>query len=146
MTSQALIRIGTIVHRFLYRFSGGRIGSGGQGRRFLLLTTTGRKTGKQRTVPLLYVPDGENLVVVASNGAAAWDPAWWMNLKHNPRANIQVGRLVKTVRAEKASGEERRRLWAILTKVYPPYEGYEKRTTREISVVILRPGGNQGDA
>jgi deazaflavin-dependent oxidoreductase (nitroreductase family) len=140
MTSQKLIRIVSVVHRFLYRLTGGAIGGGRRGSQFfLLLTTTGRKTGKERTVPLLYLPDGENMVVVGSNGGADRDPSWWVNLKHNPRAKVQVGRPVKAVRAEKARAEERARLWPLLVEAYPGYDGYEKRLSREIPVVILRP-------
>jgi len=73
--------------------------------------TTGRKSGRPRTIPLLYLPDGENLVVVASNGGTAGDPAWWLNLADDPEANVEVGGRKLRVRAEEAEGEERRRLW-----------------------------------
>ena len=105
----------------------------------LLLTTTGRKTGRWRTSPLLYLEDGENMVVVASNGGAPKHPAWWLNLEANPEATVELGSRKLRVRAEKAGGEKRRRLWARLVEMYPAYEDYQRRTTREIPVVILRP-------
>ena len=105
----------------------------------LLLTTIGRKTGRRRTTPLLYLENGENMVVVASNGGAPKHPTWWLNLEANPEATVEVGRRKLRVRAEKAGGEERRRLWTRLVEMYPAYEDYQKRTTREIPVVVLCP-------
>ncbi len=103
----------------------------------LLLTTIGRKTGKKRTTPLLYLSDGNNFVVVASNGGRPKDPSWFFNLRKNPSAKIQVKKVVSNVRARQASPEEKSRLWPLLTKMYPTYNNYQKRTTREIPVVIL---------
>src|SRR3989304_3769840 len=87
-----LIKSWSAMHEFWYRISGGLIG-GRFGRvRMLLLTTTGRKSGRRRTTPLLYLEDGGNLVVIASNGGNPTHPAWWLNLKSEPRAEVQVGR------------------------------------------------------
>ncbi len=127
-------------HAFWYRVSGGRILRKMRGADVLLLTTTGRRTGKNRTTPLIYVQDGENLGIVASNGGRDHDPAWWTNLQHNPRAQVQVKGNRKTVTAEKAGPEDTTRLWSMLTKVYPAYDDYQKKTKRTIPVVILRPG------
>src|SRR5690242_15137204 len=128
-------RMFTGFHNFLYRLTGGAIG----GRMFnspvMLLTTTGRKTGKQRTTPLLYLRDGDNLATVASNGGSDRPPTWWLNLKSNPEAQIQIGRKVTRVRAEQASPDEKSRLWPLLTSMYPTYNEYQKKTTREIPVV-----------
>lgn len=136
---QTMQRTVTGAHALLYRLSGGSIG----GRMFnaptLLLVTTGRKTGKQRTTPLLYLADGDNLVLVASNGGADWSPSWWVNLKSNPKAQVQIGRQVKQVTARQASPEEKSRLWPSLTAMYPGYANYQQRTTRDIPVVILEP-------
>lgn len=105
----------------------------------LLLTTTGRKSGKKRTIPLLYLEDGENLVVVASNGGTATHPSWWLNLRVDPEATVEIGGRKLRVRAEKALPEEKERLWPRLVAMYGGYEAYQRRTDREIPVVVLRP-------
>jgi deazaflavin-dependent oxidoreductase (nitroreductase family) len=112
----------------------------------LLLTTAGRKSGKERTVPLLYLEDGENMVVVASNGGSPNHPAWWLNLEANPEATVEIASRKLRVRAEKASPEERERLWPGLVAMYAGYEGYRRRTDREIPIVLLKPirGTSQG--
>jgi len=127
-------------HTFWYRASGGRILTKMHGADVLLLTTTGRKTGKKRTTPLIYVQDGDNLAIVASNGGRDRDPTWWTNLQHNARAQVQVKRERKTMTAEKAGPEDNVRLWSMLTKAYPAYDDYQKKTKRTIPIVILRPG------
>jgi len=119
--------------------SGGRIAGRFRGAPVLLLTTIGRKTGKRRTTPLFHVKDGQNKVVIASNGGRDKDPSWWSNLKRNPDAEVQVGNETEKVRARKASSEEKKRLWLMLTKVYPTYDDYQRKTSREISLVILEP-------
>ena len=139
MPSRTLIRCVSATHRFWYRLTGGAIGGKLGKAPMLLLTTTGRKSGRRRTTPLLYLADGENMVVIASNGGSDRDPGWWVNLKHNPRAEVQVRRARKTVTAEKASAEEKGRLWPLITDMYGGYEGYQRRTTRDIPVVILKP-------
>jgi deazaflavin-dependent oxidoreductase (nitroreductase family) len=129
----------TGTHAAIYRASGGKV----VGRMFnspvLLLITTGRKTGRERTTPLLYLEDGENLVVVASVGGAPKHPDWYWNLKANPEARVEIGDRTLRIRAEEASGEEKRRLWARLVEMYPPYEDYQRRTKREIPILVLRP-------
>jgi deazaflavin-dependent oxidoreductase (nitroreductase family) len=129
----------TGTHAAIYRASGGKV----VGRMFnspvLLLITTGRKTGRERTTPLLYLEDGENLVVVASVGGAPKHPDWYWNLKANPEARVEIGDRTLRIRAEEARGEEKRRLWARLVEMYPPYEDYQRRTKREIPVLVLRP-------
>jgi len=103
----------------------------------LLLTTTGRKTGKQRTTPLLYVEDDGRYVVIGSVGGAPKHPAWYLNLGGNPAATIQLGRRKLQVTAKTAEPEERARLWARATRMYSGYDGYQAKTGREIPVVIL---------
>ena len=105
----------------------------------LLLTTTGRKSGKQRTLPLLYLEDGGRYVVIASVGGAPKHPAWYLNLLANPTATIEVGRRKLAVSATTASAEERARLWPLAVQMYSGYDDYQAKTSREIPVVILAP-------
>lgn len=129
----------TGIHEFWYRATNGVIGGNLLGAKVLLLTTTGRKSGKRFTTPLTYLDDGDNIVVIASNGGAATDPDWWRNLKGDPRALVQVGGRHKELRAEAADGAERDRLWAAITARHPIYRRYESATKRQIPIVVLRP-------
>ena len=106
----------------------------------LLLTTTGRRSGKARTTPLTFFRDGSDLVVIASNGGADRPPDWSLNLQQNPRAVVQIGTDKVTVQATTASPEERERLWVGITAAYPGYAAYQEKTTRRIPVLILTPG------
>ena len=126
-------------HTALYRATGGIVGAHAAGLCGLLLTTTGRRSGEPRTVALTYVPDGDDYVVVASNGGADRHPAWWLNLERTPRATVQVGRTVVPVVAHAADPHERARLWPKLTAANPFYARYEQLTERPIPVVVLRP-------
>jgi deazaflavin-dependent oxidoreductase (nitroreductase family) len=132
-----LQRAFTNLHVLLYQLSGGAIGGRMGKSPVLLLTTTGRKTGKLRTTPLLYLADGDRFVVPASNGGSTKHPTWWLNLLSNKDAVIQVKRQKIRVRAQLASTEERQGLWERLVAMYPAYADYQKRTRREIPVVIL---------
>ena len=124
---------------FLYNVSGGRIG-GKMGKvPVLLLTTTGRKTGKKRTLPLIYIMDGSAYVITASAGGADKNPGWFFNIRSNPQATIQVKDKHIKVMAEIAGQEKKSELWARLVEVAPNFAGYEKRTSREIPMVILHP-------
>jgi len=127
----------TRVHRWLYLRSQGRIGASAGGLRFLLLWHVGRKTGRRRAAPLLYVEDEGRFVVVASNAGDPRDPAWWQNLRARPDAEIQVGSERMSVRAREAVGAERERLWAELVAVNPQYPDYQRRTRRPIPIVVL---------
>jgi len=127
-------------HVWLYRSTRGRVGARiGNNLPVLLLTTTGRKSGKRRTTPLLYVEDGGRYVIVASVGGSAKHPAWYLNLRADPSATIEVGGRTIAVRAETAEPEERTRLWHALIRMYPTYDTYQARTTRVIPVVALTP-------
>jgi deazaflavin-dependent oxidoreductase (nitroreductase family) len=129
------------IHVWLYRLTGGRLGNHiKRDAPVLLLTTTGRKTGKRRTNPLIYVEDGESYAVVASAGGAPKHPAWYLNLHANPDVNIQVKGRRQGAHAETADQEQRARLWPRLTAIWPDYDTYQTKTTRQIPVVILRPG------
>jgi deazaflavin-dependent oxidoreductase (nitroreductase family) len=129
------------LHVLLYRASGGRIGGRFKGAPVLLMTTTGRKSGKQRTTPLLYGQDAGRYVVVASVGGAPKHPAWYLNLQSDPAARIRVGSRELGVRAETVPPDDRARLWALMTTLYPQYDDYQAKTSREIPLVTLTPTG-----
>ena len=105
----------------------------------MLLTVTGRKTGKLRTTPVLYVRDGTNLATVASAGGSDRDPSWWTNLRAHPDALLQIKNDRIAVKARQASPDEKAHLWPMLTGVYPTYDNYQKKTKRVIPVVIFEP-------
>ena len=124
---------------FLYNVSGGRIGGKMDKVPVLLLTTTGRKTGKKRTLPLIYIMDGSAYVITASAGGADKNPGWFFNIRSNPQATIQVKDKHIRVTAEIAGQEKKSELWARLVEVAPNFAGYQKRSSREIPMVILHP-------
>jgi F420H(2)-dependent quinone reductase len=134
-----MLKAGMAVSVFLYRLTGGGIGGEMQSLPVLLLTTTGRKSGKKRTVPLGFLRDGSAYVIIASYAGQPRNPAWFFNLKSNAEATIVVKKRQVQVKAETANPEKRRELWARLVEVAPGYAKYEKRTTREIPIVILHP-------
>ncbi len=105
----------------------------------LLLTTTGRRTGRKRTTPLLFARDGNRLAVIASNGGRERDPSWWTNLRFNPEAEVEIKGDRWSVKAEKANDDEKTRLWTLMTTTFPFYEEYQRKTKRVIPVVILTP-------
>ena len=127
------------IHTRLYRWTGGRFGHSAGGLTNLLLTTRGRKSGELRTLPLTYLRDGDNYVLVASNGGSDRPPGWWFNLTADPSVTIQVGAETIPVTASTATPEERARLWPKLKEYNAFYKSYEQITAREIPVVILRP-------
>jgi deazaflavin-dependent oxidoreductase (nitroreductase family) len=127
------------LHRLLYRLSGGRIGSHIWGLPIVLLTTTGRVSGRQRTVPLCALRKGDSFVVIGSYGGLDRAPAWSLNLRAEPRATVQIGSTTRNVVARETDTEERARLWAEVTRIAPGYLDYERRTTRRIPVVLLEP-------
>ena len=107
----------------------------------LLLTTTGRKSGKPRTQPLTFARAGEGYAVIGSKGGAAHHPLWFLNLRANALAEVTVGRTTQQVRAREAEGEERERLWRQLADVHPGYDRYAQKTSRTIPVIVLEPIG-----
>jgi deazaflavin-dependent oxidoreductase (nitroreductase family) len=132
-------RLLTTLHTLAYQLSGGRIGATLLGMPMLLFTTWGRRTGRLRTAPLLYLPIDDVFVLVASNGGARHHPTWWFNLQAHPEALVQIGPLRGRVRAAPAPPAEVPRLWSLLLRVYPPYTRYQARTDREIPLVVLQP-------
>jgi F420H(2)-dependent quinone reductase len=128
-------------HTYLYRRTGGRLGArvpGGRGR-MLLVDHVGARSGTLRTTPLLYIPDGEDLLIVASKGGYPKHPAWFHNLRANPETYVQVDDERRRVRARVATPAERERLWGLAVAVWPGYEDYRRRTDREIPLVVLEP-------
>jgi len=123
----------------LYRLSGGRIGGRINRAPVLLLTTTGRKSRQQRTAPVVYLAEDENLVVIGSNAGHGRAPAWSLNLKANPEAEVEVGRERRPVRARVAEGEERGKLWRKHNEQYSGFDEYEARTDRDIALFVLEP-------
>jgi deazaflavin-dependent oxidoreductase (nitroreductase family) len=105
----------------------------------LLLTTTGRKSGKSLTLPLIFGHSADDYVVVASKGGAPAHPAWYLNLDANPEVQVQVKADRFKARAHTAQGEERAKLWRMMVGIYAPYEQYQTKTARQIPVVVLRP-------
>jgi deazaflavin-dependent oxidoreductase (nitroreductase family) len=135
----AALRISGKLNVPLYRLSGGRVG-GKVGRApVLLLTSTGRRSGQQRTAPVLYLKDGERLVVIGSNAGNAKAPAWSLNLKSNPDAEVEVGRDHSLVRARVTEGEERAELWRKMNAQYAGFDAYDANTSRDIAVFVLEP-------
>lgn len=124
-------------HVRAYRETGGEQGYHWRGTTILLLTTTGRSSGQQRTTPLIFREDEGRWVVVASQGGAPEHPDWFKNLSAAPDATIQVKDEQIPVRAHTAEGAERSRLWELMTEVWPAYDTYQRRTEREIPVVVL---------
>jgi deazaflavin-dependent oxidoreductase (nitroreductase family) len=133
----AALRISGKLNVPLYRLSGGRLG-GKVGRApVLLLTSTGRRSGQQRTAPVLYLKDGERLVVIGSNAGNRKAPAWSLNLKANPDAEVEVGREHSLVRARVTEGEERAELWRKMNEQYAGFDAYDANTSRDIAVFVL---------
>jgi proline iminopeptidase len=121
-----------------YRETGGEVGHiWKEGSTVLLLTTKGRKTGKETTTPLIYAEDGDRYVVVASQGGAPTHPGWYRNLVRHVEVEVQVEDDVFFARARTAQGDERERLWRKANEVWPHYDEYAKRTERVIPVVLL---------
>lgn len=134
-----IVRLITAMHTYLYRLTGGVVGGLVSGAPQLLLTTIGRKSGRRFTCPLLSLPDGPNLVVVASYGGQAKPPHWARNLMANPQGWVQIGQHHWEIRAELGDPELRERLWPVFCQYYPGYEAYQKKTDRTIPLLVLKP-------
>jgi len=124
-------------HVRVYRETGGAHGYHWRGTEILLLTTTGRRSGEPRTTPLIHRTDAGRWVIVASKGGAPEDPAWFSNMQADPDATIQVLAEEIPVRMSVAEGEERERLWKLMTEVWPAYDEYQAKTDRTIPIVVL---------
>jgi deazaflavin-dependent oxidoreductase (nitroreductase family) len=132
-------RVITLLHKEAYRRTGGKIGAKVGNTTMALLTTTGRRSGEPRTTPLNCMADGDQFLLVASWGGDDRDPQWFKNLQANPEATVQVGPDIIPVRASVATPEEKKTLWPKVVAAYKGYEGYQRKTERDIPVVILTP-------
>lgn len=121
----------------LYRLSRGRLMSKVGKAPVLLLTSTGRRSGQQRTAPVLYLTDGDRLVVIGSNAGNVRTPAWSLNLQANPDAEVEIRGERRLVRARVAQGEERAELWRKVNGLYGGFDDYDANTLREIAVFVL---------
>jgi deazaflavin-dependent oxidoreductase (nitroreductase family) len=126
-------------HVARYRETGGEEGHDWQGTKTLLLTTTGRRSGEPRELPLIYGRHGDDYLVVASKGGAPQHPAWYLNLQENPEVEVQVGDERFKARARTATAQERPEMWQTMTSEWPAYDEYQTKTDREIPVVVLTP-------
>ena len=142
LISRGLYRRTSNIHAAIYRRTRGRVGGKVGAMPTLLLTTTGRKSGQPRTVPLNYIPLGSSYAVIASNSGKAQPPMWWLNLQANPQATLEVGGTTVQVIARQATHEEQAKLWPKLISNAYNYEEYRKRTARHIPIVILSPVQN----
>lgn len=126
-------------HISSYVETGGQQGHEFHGAQALLLTVTGRTSGVRRRTALYYAQDGEDFVVIASQGGAPVHPQWYLNLVADPSVTVQVGDRVLDAKARTATTDEKPRLWALAVEVWPAYDSYQAKTEREIPVVVLTP-------
>jgi deazaflavin-dependent oxidoreductase (nitroreductase family) len=136
---KGFIRFFSALNRGWYKITGGRIGGKFHGAPVVLLTTTGRKTGKERTWPLLALKEGDAFVFAASFGGHDQHPAWYLNLVANPDVSVREGKRTVRGRARVTSGSEREQLYQKFVDVYSTYGDYAKATDREIPVVVVEP-------
>lgn len=127
------------LHVFVYRLTGGRIGGKMWGAPVMLLTTLGRRSGKYRTTPVLFLQKEHDWVIVASNVGRPKNPTWYYNLKEDPTLTIRVRDQVMKAHAREASADETEQLWPSLAKMYLAYSDYQKKTSRRIPVLVLEP-------
>ena len=133
-----LFRVAVRIHTAIYRLSGGRVGASIGGMRMLILTTRGRRSGKARSVPLGYILDRDNYVVIGSYGGSARHPSWYLNLLSEPRGFVHKGRRI-AVTAQVADPTAREHLRDRLVEKAPLYQKYQDRTKRQIPMVLLTP-------
>jgi len=129
------VRLNRIVNAVVRRLGLRRF----RGADLLYLTTTGRKSGKARTTPLLYLRDGERWLVVASNGGADWEPGWWLNLKAGSAGTVEVDGARTSVTGAEVSGAEREALWRRMNQEVFDYDSYQRKVSRRLALVSLTP-------
>jgi deazaflavin-dependent oxidoreductase (nitroreductase family) len=129
----------TRAHVTAYRVTRGRVGTTWLGGEVVFLATTGRRSGRRRIAPLVCIRDDSAFAVVASNGGSDRDPAWWLNLQHDPRAEVECSGNSYPTWGMRADPEAEARLLDRFARAFPNFEGYRHRTTRDLPVVLLRP-------
>lgn len=138
-----VLRFASRLNTAVFRATGGRLGGRFPGGAPVgLLTTTGRKSGRERTLPLVYARDGERVLLVASQAGMPRHPLWYRNLEANPDVSFQIGGDVRRYRARAAGPDELAALWKVVCEVYADFDEYRKRTDREIPLVILEPAAS----
>jgi deazaflavin-dependent oxidoreductase (nitroreductase family) len=135
----AALRLFSHIHLLVYRHTGGAIAGRIYGNPVLLLTTTGRKTGKKRTTPLAYLNDDDTMIIIGGSAGGVEHPAWWLNLQANPEAEVQVGRRTLRVRATEATQQEQQRLWSRYPSMQARFAFMQRRMSRKIPVIVLHP-------
>ena len=138
--SKTFIKIFIQLHTFFYKLTGGKFGSEMGKNKILLLTIKGRKSGLERTTPLVYMDHEDGYLIIASNGGQAKHPDWYINLKSDPQVSLQIKDQTFNAQAQVLNGETRTPIWERIVAEAPQYGEYEKRTDRLIPVVWLRPG------
>ena len=121
-------------HDYDFRFNGGY-----ENTPTLLLTTTGRRSGKPITLPLIYGRDGDRVILIASKGGAPNHPAWYLNMQANPEVQLQIRADKFAATMSVAEGQDREKLWKMMVEIYPPFEEYQQNTSRQIPVAVLSP-------
>ncbi|HYC57194.1 MAG TPA: nitroreductase/quinone reductase family protein [Candidatus Binatia bacterium] len=138
--AKPVIRVLAALNTWVFRVSRGRVAAKWtHGEPMLLLTTVGRKSGQARTVPLVYMSDGERLIVVGSQAGMSKDPHWMANAAHNPDVEVEIGAHKRRMRARRGTSEEKAHYWPALCKMNSDYSDYQSRTTRDIPILILEP-------
>ena len=133
-----VVKVMSVLNVLVYRLTGGWIGGTFlRGAPVCIVTVIGRKTGEPHPIPLLYLADGDDLVIVASKGGMSKHPLWYLNLVANPRCEVEIGRERRSMIARRVTDEEKAALWPRLCAMYPDYAGYQARTTRDIPVLRL---------
>jgi F420H(2)-dependent quinone reductase len=138
--AKLFIRPLTRLNTFVYRMTGGRLaGKWTHGEPMLLLTTIGRKSGEPRTVTLVFMKDGERLIVVGSQAGLSTDPLWMKNAEADPAVTVEIGATKKNMRARRGTAEEKAHYWPALCAMNSDYADYQSRTTRDIPILLLDP-------
>lgn len=129
----------TRINVWVYRLSGGRVMNTIAGDPICLVTMTGAKSGRRRTIPLMYVPHGDGVILAASQGGAATHPAWYHNLVAHPEIEVEQSGQRTKLRARLADADEKAKLWPICVEHYAPYDEYQRKTTRDIPLFVCEP-------
>ena len=129
----------TKLHVATFRLTGGRAGGHIRGARVLLLHHRGRRSGAERISPLLYLPDGDRIVVIGSKGGSHTHPAWFLNLREMERTEVELAGERRWVSVRVADDDEHAKLWPRVVEIWPDYANYQQRTDRQIPLVILEP-------